>query len=137
MRTLVAVLALLCSLTAFAQKQPAARRAASVTWRPPGNSNPDAYATTEVCALCHAAQAEQHAKTVHATTAPANAKCGTGCESCHGPGNAHANAMSDATNPAQTAAGKKLIFSFQSKPAENAAHCLNCHNTSPDQRLFD
>lgn len=137
MRSLVGSLVLLGSLVALGQKQPAAHQPAAVTWRPPANSNPDAYATTEVCALCHAAQAEQHAKTVHATAAPANAKYGTGCESCHGPGNAHANAMSDATNAAQTSAGKKLIFNFQGKPAENAAHCLNCHNTSPDQRLFD
>ncbi len=128
---------LLCSLTAVAQKQPAAHQGASVAWRPPVNSNPDAYATTEVCALCHSAQAEQHAKTVHAASAPKNAKYGTGCESCHGPGNAHANAMSDATNAAQIAAGKKLIFSFKGKPAENAARCLNCHSSSSDQRLFD
>ena len=127
----------LCSLTVVAQKQPAAHQAAAVSWRPPANSNPDAYATTEVCAVCHAPQAQQHAKTVHATAAPASAKYGTGCESCHGPGNAHANAMADATGAAQIAAGKKLIFSFQGKPAENAARCLNCHNSSPDQRLFD
>lgn len=128
---------LLCSLTAVAQKQPAAHQPSSATWRPPANSNPDAYATTEVCALCHATQAEQHAKTAHASAAPTNAKYGTGCESCHGPGNAHANAMSDATSAAQIAAGQKLIFSFQGKPAENAARCLNCHKGSPDQRLFD
>jgi predicted CXXCH cytochrome family protein len=40
-------------------------------------------------------------------------------------------------NAAKVAAGKKLIFSFKGKPAENAAQCLNCHSSSPDQRLFD
>ena len=36
-----------------------------------------------------------------------------------------------------TEAGKKLIFSFNAKPAENADRCLNCHNSSSDQRLFN
>lgn len=135
-RIFLCSLPLLLPLVAFGQKHPAAQRPASVTWKPPANSDPDAYATTEVCATCHAMQAEQFAKTIHATAEPANAKYGTGCESCHGPGNAHANAMAEATTPQQTAAGKKLIFNFNVKPAENAAHCLSCHSSSADQRLF-
>src|SRR5262249_11190226 len=125
-------------LPVFAQKQPAARQAASVTWNAPPVKNPDLYVGMELCSACHAAQAEQFAKTIHAKAAPASATYGTGCESCHGPGKAHVEAMVDAGgDAAKVVTGKKLIFGFHGKPAENAARCLNCHKTSPDQRQFD
>jgi predicted CXXCH cytochrome family protein len=121
----------------WAQKLTASPKAASVTWKAP-NAKPEAFMGQEVCMACHPAEAEQFGKTIHASAAPASAKYGTGCESCHGPGKAHVDAMADAgTDAAKVAAGKKLIFSFQGKPDENAAHCLNCHTSSPDQRLFD
>jgi predicted CXXCH cytochrome family protein len=99
----------------------------------PANTSPDAYAGDEICSTCHAPQAEQFAKTVHAKAASGKATYGTGCESCHGPGKAHMEAMA----AGNTEAGRKLIFSFKGKPAENADRCLYCHNSSPDQRLFD
>jgi predicted CXXCH cytochrome family protein len=118
---------------AIAQKQPAAYRPPSVFWRAPLNTNPDAYAGDQLCSACHAPEGEEFAKTLHAKAAPASATYGTGCESCHGPGKAHVEAMA----AGDTEAGKKLIFSFKAKPAENADRCLYCHNSSPDQRLFD
>jgi predicted CXXCH cytochrome family protein len=103
----------------------------------PSAANPDANAGAELCSACHQAHAEQFAKTVHASAAPPDAKFGTGCESCHGPGKAHAEAMIGAAGAADKIGdAKKLIYGFHGKPAENAARCLNCHNSSPDQRLF-
>ena len=31
---------------------------------------------------------------------------------------------------------KKLIWSFQGKPADNSARCLHCHSSGHDQSLF-
>jgi len=133
MRRLVLLSALLVPELLLGQKQPAAAHAPPVAWRAPANTNPDAYAGEQLCITCHASEGAQFAKTVHAKAAPAAATYGTGCESCHGPGKAHMEAMA----AGNTEAGKKLIFRFDAKPAENAARCLNCHNSSPDQRLFD
>ena len=118
---------------ATAQKQPAARQPASVALRASGNANPDAFAGDQLCIACHATEGAQFSKTVHAKVAPSSAVYGTGCESCHGPGKEHIEAMADGN----TEGGKKLIFGFHAKPAENAARCMNCHASSPDQRLFD
>jgi predicted CXXCH cytochrome family protein len=132
------VLALVAVLPAPGQKLTASPKAASVTWKAPPNAKPESFAGGDLCMACHPSEAEQFGKTIHANAAPADAKYGTGCESCHGPGKAHVEAMADAgTDAAKIAAAKKLIFSFQGKPADNAAHCLNCHTSSPDQRLFD
>lgn len=122
---------------AVAQKQPAASQNPSVTWRSPADINPEDYAGIETCSACHQEEAQQFSKTVHARAYPASAKFGTGCESCHGPGKAHADAMMAAsTSPEKITAGKKLIFGFHGKPAENSSHCTFCHNTSQDQSLF-
>ncbi len=132
-KRLVFLFVFLLPITLPAQRQPAAHRAAPVVWRPPANAKAEDFAGDQLCAACHAPEATQFAKTVHAKAAPASATYGTGCEACHGPGKAHIEAMS----AGNTDAGRKLIFSFKAKPAENAARCLNCHNSSPDQRLFD
>jgi predicted CXXCH cytochrome family protein len=131
-----ALLIALGTIIGFAQKQPAAIQPAATVWRTPTNIDPNAYASADTCSLCHAAQAEQHAKTVHAKAAPADAKV-SGCEVCHGPGKAHADAMVAASTAAETAAGKKLIFNFTGKPAENAARCMSCHSSNADNRIFE
>ena len=61
----------------------------------------------------------------------------TGCETCHGPGRAHADAEQDAAgDPAKELAGTKLIFTFQGSPKENSERCMTCHNTSRQQETF-
>ncbi len=123
---------------ASAQKQPGGREPSSVAWQAPAEGQASQYVGEEACAGCHADEAKQFAKTVHAKAGVAGAKYGTGCESCHGPGKAHADAqMAAAGDPAKIEAAKKLIFSFRGKPADNAAHCLACHRTSKDQDLFN
>ncbi len=62
----------------------------------------------------------------------------TGCETCHGPGQAHADAEENAAgDPAKELAGTKLIYSFNGSPKENSEHCLTCHVTSRQQEGFD
>src|SRR5438067_7396664 len=52
-----------------------------------------AYAGSESCVECHKSESTQFHKTVHATAKWDERKYGSGCESCHGPGKAHADAM--------------------------------------------
>jgi hypothetical protein len=109
------------SSAAHGQKQPAAFESPSVAWKAPADANPAHYAGVEVCSACHQDQAQQFSKTVHAKTY-STAKFGTGCEGCHGPGKAHADAMMAAAADMQkTEAARKLIYSFKGKPAENSA----------------
>jgi len=62
----------------------------------------------------------------------------SGCEVCHGPGKAHAEAEQDAGgDPGKQAAATKLIFSFHASPKENSERCLTCHVTSQHQEMFD
>ena len=134
---LTAVLALTASW-ALAQKQPSAHQPSSVAWKAPPEGKADQYAGAETCAGCHADQARQFAKTVHAQAGVEGAQYGTGCESCHGPGKAHADAQMEAAGEApKVEAAKKLIYGFHGKPEENAARCLACHSTSKDQDLYN
>jgi len=122
---------------ATGQKQPAAQRTSSVAWQAPARGEASQYAGAEICAACHADQATQFAKTVH-SKAGVEGATGTGCESCHGPGKAHADAQMEAGgDTAKMEAAKALIFSFKGKAEENAALCLDCHSTSKDQDLFN
>lgn len=132
-------LTLLSTAIGFAvtQRQPGANENYTVTWKPPAGQ-PQDFAGTQVCLDCHVAQGEQFAKTVHAKAAPANAAYGAGCESCHGPGKAHAEGMQNSEgDDAKIEAARKLIFAFKANPAQNSARCMSCHITSQDQSQFD
>jgi predicted CXXCH cytochrome family protein len=123
--------------TALAQKQPAASQSPSVAWRAPADTKAEDYVGVEVCSACHQEEAQQFSKTVHAKAHPSTAKLGSGCESCHGPGKAHADAiMATAGDAQKTEAAKKLIWGFHGKPADNSARCLHCHSSGHDQSLF-
>ena len=138
--TLVVVLLAGSSILLFGlgQKQPRPNATSSVVWKLPPYGRPDDYAGMEVCVSCHPVQADMFSKTAHAKNAPKDVKYGVGCESCHGPGKAHVEAIVDAGgDDVKIAAAKKLIFAFRGKPDENSARCLICHVTSHDQSLFD
>ena len=122
---------------ALAQRQPGANENFSVAWKAPAG-NPADFVGAQVCLDCHVSEGEQFNKTVHAKAAPANATYGAGCESCHGPGKAHAEGMMNSEgDDAKIAAAKLLIFGFHANPAENSARCMSCHITSQDQSQFD
>jgi predicted CXXCH cytochrome family protein len=70
--------------------------------------------------------------------APARGPAISGCETCHGPGKAHAEAEQNAAgDSAKEMAGTKLIFSFHANAKDNSARCLVCHTSSQSQELFD
>ena len=61
----------------------------------------------------------------------------TGCETCHGPGKAHADAEDDAAGDhSKEMAATKLIFTFHGSPKENSERCMTCHITSQQQETF-
>ena len=91
-----------------------------------------AYVGAEVCAACHPDQLESFGKTPHATplSDPSRPEPLRGCEACHGPGAAHAEA-----------GGGKGIGGLQSFAAsrpssERSAPCLLCHAQYQSQHDF-
>src|SRR5207237_3652935 len=75
------------------QKQPKSNTASSVVWKAPTQGQAGDYAGADACIACHPVHGDVFSKTVHAKAAPKDAKYGTGCESCHGPGKAHIQAI--------------------------------------------
>jgi DmsE family decaheme c-type cytochrome len=116
---------LLVLILAIAAKTSASRGGQAGTQepaQPPAQQQPVPagadYAGEATCLTCHADQAyggTAHARAFHERTPAAR----QGCESCHGPGKAHAEAGGD----------KALIKSFTTMPAAEASEtCTTCHN---------
>ena len=129
-------LAVLLWVPAWGQKVPSAHQAPAVTWKVPPKVNPADYVGAQICTVCHTAQAREFGRTLHASAAPAGAPV-SGCEACHGPGKAHAEAMGAAPTSQERPEGKTLIFGFHAKSLENAARCQSCHSSSADLRMFE
>jgi predicted CXXCH cytochrome family protein len=123
------------SVAALAQTRPAATEPPSVAARDVRPSAGAEYAGSERCGTCHEAELRQFQKTPHAMLKPAIAGSVIGCEMCHGPGKAHAEAQ-EGGKPDSTSAAGKLRYAFQGNPQQRAEPCLHCHNTSRDQREF-
>jgi predicted CXXCH cytochrome family protein len=134
---LVCMMGLVSTAYLYAQRRPAPAKGPSVAWKAPTGAQPSDYAGEDTCKACHSAEAAQFDKSPHADIAPEGAKMGVGCESCHGPGAAHAHAEETAAgDPAKMEAGKKLIFKFDAGPKEDSERCLRCHSTGTPQDAF-
>jgi DmsE family decaheme c-type cytochrome len=79
---------------------------------------PSGYAGEETCLTCHEQQA--YKGTGHARVAnPRTPAAAQGCESCHGPGQAHVDSGGDAA----------LIGSYKTMTPDTASEtCTTCHN---------
>ena len=107
------VVFLLCA-AAFGQRRPSAPEAASISVAAMAPVPGAAYAGADRCRTCHQAEFQEFSKTHHAAIKPVQPDSVTGCEMCHGPGKAHADAQEASQgDDAKTAAANKLIFSFQ------------------------
>ena len=96
--------------------KPAAPTTAPATAAAPAQSG---YAGSDTCLLCHDVEntlkGTKHAQALDPRTPAAQ----QGCESCHGPGQAHVD---------DDEKGNILRFTKASPPAEASGACLNCHS---------
>src|ERR671912_1877086 len=80
---------------------------------------PPGYAGSDTCVTCHTDQETSIKGSKHGQEKNPRTPAATlGCESCHGPGQAHVD---------DDAKGHILKFA-QMKPAEVTQTCLTCHN---------
>jgi DmsE family decaheme c-type cytochrome len=93
------------------------------------NLNANDYVGTEVCKDCHEDQFKAYSHTAHADLAKISSWKNkiTGCESCHGPGQAHVEGGGDVTK----------IVSFKNKNSKEISEtCLNCHAGKEERNNF-
>jgi DmsE family decaheme c-type cytochrome len=82
----------------------------------------DGYAGMEACKGCHPDQHESFAKTYHAIKAdPRTPAAKEGCESCHGPGQAHVSAGGG------KGVGGINPFSKSTPAWQKSTSCIGCH----------
>jgi DmsE family decaheme c-type cytochrome len=79
------------------------------------------YVGEETCLTCHEDQKKYHGTPHGRAQNPRTPAAGSGCESCHGPGQAHVDAGGDKT---------KIKNPRTMTPREASAACLSCHNRS-------
>jgi DmsE family decaheme c-type cytochrome len=93
-----------------------------------GEKPAPSYAGEDVCTACHDAEAESYAKTAHARALAdvARPEPLRGCEACHGPGQAHAEAGGG------EGVGDLETFGKKSPAGTRAAACLKCHAGAAD-----
>ena len=103
---------------AAAAQAPAAKPATPQTAATP-QAPASAYGGTDQCVVCHTDQENSIKGTAHAQAKNPRSPAAThGCESCHGPGQAHID---------DDAKGHILKFK-EMTPAESSQACLTCHN---------
>jgi len=89
----------------------------------------DDYVGSETCRACHESQFDKVANTKHGKLGTLAAWKGkvVGCESCHGPGKAHAEAGGDKTKI-------KVFLTMDSKAVSET--CLSCHAGKENHNNF-
>lgn len=101
------------------QPEPQAPTAPASAAQPPAAGQPAGYAGSDTCVTCHEAEGNALKGTEHARAKnPRTPAAKLGCESCHGPGQAH---VDDEKN------GNIRKFA-EMKPSERSETCLQCHN---------
>ncbi len=124
-----------------AQKRAESLQGPSVASRAPKFDAPASeFAGPEACKDCHKNETLQYERTGHSKIVFPGKDYIHGCETCHGPGKAHSDAVQAAHgDDADTAKAlvEHPIFAFKGSAEENAARCLTCHNTSKQQELFE
>ena len=118
-----------------APAQPAAQKPATekpATEKPPAETPaaqpagplPAGYAGSDTCELCHEPQVASLKGTAHGQAAhPRSPAAALGCESCHGPGQAHVDSETEPKGHIKKIAAMK--------PAEISETCTTCHNRGP------
>ena len=93
--------------------------------KPASPSSGSAYASNDVCQSCHQEVWEKHfVTTPHSALLKGDQH---GCQSCHGPGQAHVDGGGDVS---------KIVRFETLSPAETAAICTRCHQASLETQNF-
>jgi len=126
-RTLWLLLLLLvagCVSLGISDAQQAAGTAPQTSAALPGPAG-EKYADIDACKACHQEVWDKHfADTPHRTLLKGDQH---GCQSCHGPGQAHIDGGGDPT---------KIIRFETLSPAQTAAICIKCHQSSLETQNF-
>jgi hypothetical protein len=143
LRALLVVIVIVACLApgSSAQKRTESLQGPSVASRAPKFDEPAGeFAGPEACKDCHKNETLQYERTSHSKIVFPGKDYIHGCETCHGPGKAHGDAVQAAHGDDADIAKALVehpIFAFKGKAEENAARCLTCHNTSKQQELFE
>jgi predicted CXXCH cytochrome family protein len=135
---LVTALLMAAGAARAAQRQPSAPTAPTVAVNLTTQAADAGYVGEDRCRSCHKAEATEFHKTPHAKLSDARSSQSMNCETCHGAGQAHADAEEAAHgDDAKTAAANLLIFSFHGTVGANTAPCLTCHSSARGQQAFE
>ena len=140
-KTAALALAFACLATVtLAQKQTESLHGPSVASHSPEFDAPASdFAGPDSCKSCHKEVAAEYGKTTHSKLEFPGKEYIRGCETCHGPAKAHADAI-QAAHGDDAATAKALkdhpLFAFRASAEENAARCLSCHTSSKQQDFF-
>jgi DmsE family decaheme c-type cytochrome len=98
----------------------ASNRAPAPSTAPPATASAG-FAGDETCITCHESESKEISGTLHGKAQNLRTPAGSGntCESCHGPGQAHAEAGGDVA---------KIKRIAKMSPRESASMCVTCHN---------
>jgi DmsE family decaheme c-type cytochrome len=119
------LLAAICSVSAWGSPPRQAGTGAPQTSSALAGTAPSQYAETEVCKTCHQDVWEKHfAGTPHSALLKGDLH---GCQACHGPAQAHVEGGGDVT---------KIIRFADLSPAQTAAICTKCHQSSLETQNF-
>lgn len=90
-----------------------------------GQNKTAEYVGADACKDCHETESVSYLKTIHAKKAISRSPAASqGCESCHGPGSAHAQ------QGGGKGVGGMVSFAKSEPPDKKSAACLRCHENS-------